>query len=76
MNGRRLLLLVIGISSVPLTGAELRVGRAAVAITPPVGAPMGSSYGLAPAAGIRDDLFAKAIVLELGAPGRPWSPAT
>ena len=46
-------------------GAELRVGRAAVRITPPIGAPMGSSYGITPAAGVHDDLFAKAIVLEL-----------
>ena len=45
--------------------AELRIGRAAVAITPAVGSPIGSSYGLTPAAAIHDDLFAKAIVLEL-----------
>ena len=41
------------------------MGRAAVSITPPIGSPIGSSYGLTPAAGVRDDLFAKAIVLEL-----------
>ena len=41
------------------------MGRAAVSITPPIGNPIGSSYGLTPAAGVRDDLFAKAIVLAL-----------
>ena len=46
--------------------AELRVGRAAVSITPPLGSPIGSSYGLSPATAIRDGLFAKAIVLEAG----------
>jgi hypothetical protein len=45
--------------------AELRVGRAALPITPPLGAPMGNSYGMTPAAGIHDDIFAKALVLEV-----------
>ncbi|MPY88789.1 MAG: hypothetical protein GEU99_12775 [Luteitalea sp.] len=45
-------------------GEELRVGRAAVRITPEVGTPMGSSYGIAISEGIHDDLFAKAIVFE------------
>jgi hypothetical protein len=44
---------------------EFRLGRAAVAITPPIGAPMGSSYGLTPTARVHDDLFAKALVLEV-----------
>ncbi len=44
----------------------LRVGRSSVKITPPVGVPMGSSYGLTISQGIRDDLFAKALVLESG----------
>jgi neutral ceramidase len=43
---------------------ELRVGSATVRITPEVGAPMGSSYGLAISEGVHDDLFAKALVLE------------
>ena len=46
--------------------AELRTGRAAVSITPPLGSPIGSSYGLSPATAVRDDLFARAIVLEVG----------
>lgn len=44
--------------------AELRVGRAAVRITPPVGAPMGSSYGLTISTGVHDELYAKALVIE------------
>jgi len=45
--------------------AELRVGRAAVSISPAIGSPIGSSYGITPSAGVRDGLFAKAVVLEL-----------
>jgi hypothetical protein len=43
---------------------QLRVGSAAVKISPEVGAPMGSSYGIAISEAVHDDLFAKAIVLE------------
>jgi len=57
--------LLICAFTIGATAADLRVGRAAVSITPPLGSPIGSSYGLTPAAGVRDDLFAKAIVLEL-----------
>ncbi len=42
----------------------MRVGRAAVKITPPLGTPMGSSYGLTISQGVHDDLYAKALVLE------------
>ena len=58
---RALLLLAMA----PVWAGELRVGRAAVKITPPVGAPMGSSYGITISSGVHDDLFAKALVLEL-----------
>lgn len=44
--------------------ATMRVGRAAVKITPPVGSPMGNSYGLSISQGVHDDLYAKALVLE------------
>ena len=47
-------------------GQTLRVGRATVKITPPVGAPIGSSYGLTISTGVLDDLYAKAIVIESG----------
>jgi hypothetical protein len=54
---------LIGLSLFP---ADLRVGRAKVVITPPLGAAMGSSYGLTPAKSVADDLHAKALVLESG----------
>ncbi|MGI8782074.1 MAG: hypothetical protein ACR2L2_00275 [Acidobacteriota bacterium] len=50
--------------TVPSLAQDLRVGRAAVKITPSVGAPIGSSYGITPAEGVHDDLYAKAIVIE------------
>ncbi|MBK9168502.1 MAG: neutral/alkaline non-lysosomal ceramidase N-terminal domain-containing protein [Bryobacterales bacterium] len=43
---------------------DLRIGRAAVTITPPLGAPIGSSYGLTPAQGVHSDIHAKALVIE------------
>ncbi len=46
--------------------AELKVGAAAVRITPPVGAPMAGYYYPRAADGVHDDLFAKAIVLDDG----------
>ena len=49
----------------PVWAAELRIGRAVVNITPPVGAPMGSSYGITVSTGIHDDLFAKTLVLDV-----------
>lgn len=45
---------------------ELRVGRAQVKITPPVGAVIGNSYGTTIAKGVTSDLHAKAIVFEFG----------
>jgi hypothetical protein len=47
--------------------ADLRVGRAAVKITPPEGAPMAGYYYDRGADGVHDDLHAKAIVMETGA---------
>lgn len=44
----------------------LRVGAAAVAITPPSGTPMAGYYSIRTADGVHDDLYAKAIVLESG----------
>src|SRR5687767_8310008 len=43
---------------------ELRVGAAAVPITPEAGAPMAGYYSPRAAEGVDDDLFAKAIVVE------------
>lgn len=45
---------------------ELRAGRAAVKITPPVGIPMAGYYNTRLAEGTHDDLWAKALVLETG----------
>ncbi|MGD0089879.1 MAG: hypothetical protein ABSE73_08150 [Planctomycetota bacterium] len=45
---------------------EVLAGAAAVKITPPPGTPMAGYYYVRPAAGVHDDLHAKAIVLESG----------
>jgi hypothetical protein len=50
----------------PAWSSELRVGAAAVRITPPVGIPMAGYYAERGAKGLHDDLHAKAIVLESG----------
>ncbi len=47
-----------------LVAGELRVGGAAVRITPPDGIPMAGYYATRLAEGIHDDLHAKAIVFE------------
>jgi hypothetical protein len=49
-----------------LAGEELRVGRAAVKITPPAGIPMAGYYNIRLAEGTLDDLWAKAIAFEVG----------
>ena len=46
--------------------ADLRVGAASAKITPPPGAPMAGYYYNRAADGVHDDLWAKAIVLDLG----------
>ncbi|MCL5744180.1 MAG: hypothetical protein M1541_09685, partial [Acidobacteria bacterium] len=48
----------------PAWAGELRVGRAAVKITPPVGTPMAGSYALRLSKGVLNDLYAKTLVLE------------
>ena len=50
----------------PAWSSELRVGAAAVPITPPLGIPMAGYYSERGAQGVHDDLHAKAIVLEAG----------
>lgn len=63
---KRFLVLILVLLAIPSVWAQaLRVGRATVKITPPVGSVMGNSYGIKVAAGIHDDLFAKALVLEV-----------
>ncbi len=48
----------------PAFAGELRVGAAAVVITPAPGTPMAGYHSPRGADGVRDDLFAKALVLE------------
>jgi hypothetical protein len=56
--------LLLWLLSSALTAGDLRLGRAAVVITPEVGTPMGGSYNLRVSDGVLDDLHAKALVLE------------
>ena len=56
--------ITLALAILPALAAEFRVGRAAVPISPPVRTPIGSSYGITPAASIHDNLHAKAIVME------------
>ncbi|MBI4622744.1 MAG: hypothetical protein HY736_05905 [Verrucomicrobia bacterium] len=53
-----------GLAGANLPGAELRVGRARVVITPPVGSVMGNSYGITVATGVTSNIHAKAVVFE------------
>ena len=54
------------VTLLPLAAADLRVGRAKVVITPPVGAVMGNSYGNTVSTGVSSDVHAKAVVFETG----------
>ena len=45
---------------------DLRVGAAAVKITPPLGIPLAGQYFERGATAVHDDLFAKALVIEKG----------
>jgi hypothetical protein len=50
----------------PAWAGDLRMGRAAVNITPPLGMPMGGYYKVRLNTGTHDPLYTKAIVLEEG----------
>jgi hypothetical protein len=54
------------LAAMPAQAAELRVGAAAVSITPARGTPMAGYYSARGAQGVHDDLYAKAIVLDDG----------
>jgi len=47
-------------------GAELRVGRGAVVITPPAGAPLSGYYEPRGSTGVLDDIYSKAMAIEQG----------
>ena len=53
-------------SGTAIAADHLRIGAAAVVITPPVGTPMAGYYFERAAEGVHDDLFARALVLEQG----------
>jgi len=55
---------VLLLALMPLAGAELRIGRGVVRVTPPPGMPMGGSYNIRLSTGVHDDLYCKALVLE------------
>lgn len=68
---RILVLLGLGVAAMfgatsPALAGELRVGTAAVTITPPNGTPMAGYYGVRLSEGVLDDLRAKAVVLDDG----------
>jgi neutral ceramidase len=48
----------------PAWAGDLRLGRAALKITPPVGIPMGGYFYLRPSTAVHDDLYVKSLVLE------------
>jgi neutral ceramidase len=56
--------LILLCAAVPAWAEDLRVGAAAVVITPPPGTPMAGYYSERLAAGVHDDLYARALVLE------------
>jgi neutral ceramidase len=50
--------------TLPVFAGDLKVGAAAVKITPPIGIPMAGQYFNRIAEGIHDDLYAKALVID------------
>ena len=50
----------------PLAAAELKVGAAAVVITPPEGTPLAGYYNYRGTKSVLDDIYSKAIVLQVG----------
>jgi hypothetical protein len=61
----RTLLTLLALAS-PLVAAELKVGAAAVVITPPEGTPLAGYYSFRGTKSVLDDIYSKAIVLEVG----------
>jgi len=61
-----IMLVVLSLLLVQSVGAELRVGAAAVKITPPAGTPMAGYYFERGSQDVIDDLYAKAAVLDDG----------
>ena len=61
---RLITLFLLATIAAPAWSQELRVGAAAVPITPPIGIPMAGYYSERGATGVHDELHAKAIVFE------------
>lgn len=59
-----LLLVLVMVCSQSVLAGDLKIGSAAVKITPPEGAPMAGYYSDRGAAGVHDELYAKAMVIE------------
>jgi hypothetical protein len=66
VRGALLAWCVLVVGGPPAWARELRVGAAAVSITPPIGGPMAGYYYARSADGVLDELYAKAIVLDDG----------
>src|SRR5215213_3807653 len=62
----RFVCLALAFVTAPALAAELKVGAAAVVITPPAGTPLAGYYSERGSKTVLDDIYAKAIVLELG----------
>jgi neutral ceramidase len=62
----RILTLAVLLLGVPSFAAELRIGAAAVVINPPEGTPLAGYYSERGSKKVLDDIYAKAIVLEVG----------
>jgi neutral ceramidase len=63
---RIILFLIVLAAAGIVNSAEVRVGSAAVVITPPIGTPLAGYYETRISQGVHDDLYAKALVLVCG----------
>src|SRR6266513_1410144 len=59
-------ILLIALTSTLASAAEIRVGSAAVVITPQIGTPLAGYYETRISTGVHDDLYAKALVIDCG----------
>jgi hypothetical protein len=59
-------LLACFLCAAPIFSAELRVGAAATVVTPPEGTPLAGYYSMRGAKRTLDDIYSKAVVLEVG----------
>src|SRR5215211_2969198 len=62
----RFVCLALAFVTTPLFAAELKVGAAAVVITPPEGTPLAGYYSERGSKTVLDDIYSKAVVLQAG----------